>query len=181
MIQGLKRLTLLSGLAILAAAFIIGGCSQNSPLEPNQSQYDLALQSSARGSLPTLLSTTYDAGVVTKDDGGTIEISRDSYTHNFDVPSKSVSSDVIITVKTSLDKIGGRTALVFEFGPDGLKFDIPASLNCQLAEINAAATSGNLYYFDPDLRSWIYQGSNAVKDGIVSFDINHFSKYAISD
>jgi hypothetical protein len=47
--------------------------------------------------------------------------------------------------------------------------------------LNALARSAKLYYFDPKIGDWVLQAELAVKDGVVIFEIYHFSKYAISD
>jgi hypothetical protein len=39
----------------------------------------------------------------------------------------------------------------------------------------------NLFWFNPDTGAWeVEQRSEADKNGVVEFEINHFSKYAIS-
>ena len=176
----LRKLTLLSGLALLATVFIISGCSDNSPLRPVQPQI-VPSSLIAIDSSPISVTLTSDSSLISKDLGGAIEIARDSYVHVFEVQAGALAVDTEITVKSSKETIYGKSMIVFEFGPDGLVFSKAASLQFQMAELNARAVSGKLYYYDPRLKSWVYQGSSAVNSGVVSFGISHFSKYAISD
>ena len=72
---------------------------------------------------------------------------------------------------------------MFEFGPDGLEFSEAAVLEFDVREIdpNAEIAVAKIYYYDPDRKDWTYQGTAGVSNGIASFPIEHFSKYAISD
>lgn len=179
MTKKLRILSISTGIALLAAVFIFAGCSHQSPLEPNVPQsLELAKSASGSGAGNLVVSTSE---LITADAGGVIEIDRENYQHLFKVDPYAVSSDLTISVKTSKEQIGRLTCIVFEFGPDGLVFKSPAELDFQIAELNSSALSGKLYYFDPKLGQWVYQGSADVKDGIVAFPISHFSKYAISD
>jgi len=88
----------------------------------------------------------------------------------------------LITIKSDNDNIKGRKAIIFEFGPEGLVFNNASKLKVDISELNPSATNAKLYYFDPRVGDWVLQGEKRIeKGGIVSFDIYHFSKYAISD
>ena len=181
MSKRLRGFSLVGGLVLLAAIFALSGCSSQSPMESNLPQItDLdRMEPGGRSAEPAQVES--DQELITADDGGKIEIARGDFLHEFKVESGAIGEDVEITVKTYRDKIGSKEVIVFEFGPDGLVFEKPATLEFQIAELNAAALSAKLFYFDPDLKKWIYQGSSGVKDGVAEFAIHHFSKYAISD
>ena len=181
MSKRLRGFSLVGGLVFLAAAFIFLGCSSQSPMESDLPQItDLdRMELGGRSLEPE--EVELDQELITADGGGEIEIERGEYEHEFKVESGAISEDVEITVKTYRDNIGLNEVIVFEFGPDGLVFENAAKLEFQIAELNAAASSANLFYFDPDLKKWIYQDSTGVKHGVAEFPIHHFSKYAISD
>lgn len=179
MVKKLRFMPLSTGIALLAAIFIVAGCSNQSPLEPNVPQsLELAKGFYGASSSNVVVSSSE---LITEDSGGVIEIDRLEYQHLFIVDPHAVDSDVTIDVASSKDKIGRIDCIVFDFAPDGLVFKTPARLDFQMAELNAGATSGKLFYFDPKSSQWVYLGSADVVDGIVEFPISHFSKYAISD
>jgi hypothetical protein len=178
MLKGVRYLWLV---AAVAAVMTIAGCSGDTPLAPTSDQG----QELAR-TMPVLPAVASDVAVaavtyIPAAVGGTIAVDKSGYTHEFDIPARAVSSDQVISVSVKEDKIGDRNAIVFEFGPDGLVFNTPSQLKCAISEINARATSGKLYYYDPKVGDWILQGDAPVVDGVVDFNIYHFSKYAISD
>ena len=179
----LKGISLISGLVLLASILVISGCSNNSPLEPNLPQnvsMDRLLASgTSGGSLDPLV--VDDSELIDKDAGGVIEIEREGYLHLFTVESAALSASTEINVKSWREKILGKDMIVFDFGPDGLVFSISAVLEFEIAELNSKASSAKLYYYDPGLKRWVFQGSSAVSGGVASFDIDHFSKYAIGD
>jgi len=176
----LRSKFVIGGLALVAAVFILSGCSNNSPLEPVVPQTtDMGLLGILSGS-PTLVET-FDVKLISKDLGGTIEIQRNAFVHLFEVPSDAIDDNTVISVKSSAEVILGKNMIVFEFGPDGLVFSKPAVLSFQMAELNARASNGKLYYLDPSSGRWVFLGSSAVAGGIAKFNINHFSKYAIGD
>ena len=176
----LRSVTLISGLILLASVFIITGCSNNSPLEPNQPQ-SLTLDRHFAASESSELTIVSASLLVNKDAGGVIEIERDAYVHLFTVESAALDANTEISVVSSNEKVLGKNMIVFEFGPDGLVFGKSAILDFEIAELNSRALSAKLYYYDPDLKSWVFQGSSAISGGVASFNIDHFSKYAISD
>ena len=97
------------------------------------------------------------------------------------VKPDGVSSDVVISAKVGKTTVGGRTAVEFEFGPEGLVFNEASELEFDIGELNAKATTAKLYYYDPRACQWILQSESQVVKGVVVFDIYHFSRYAISD
>ena len=172
---------MIGGLIVLAALFALNGCSNNTPMEPNLPQSaDMSRLIGMGGSVESTQSVL-DEAVIDADDGGVIDIERDVYLHQFEVPAGAIDEDTKITVESCKGKVGVKDAIIFDFGPDGLLFKKAANLKFEMAELDARASSAKLHYFDPDLSRWVFQKSSLVKNGVAEFPIYHFSKYAISD
>ena len=181
MSKKLRGFSLVGGLIVLAALLTFNGCLNNAPMQPNLPQSaDLSRLIGMGGSLESTQSVL-DEAVIDADDGGVIDIERDAYLHQFEVPAGAIDEDTKITVESYKGKVGVKDAIIFDFGPDGLVFKEPANLKFEMAELDARALSAKLHYFDPDLNRWVFQKSSTVEDGVAEFSIYHFSKYAISD
>jgi len=171
----LRGFSIVSIAVVLAAAMAFTGCSNNSPLAPDP---EFLTKPIVNGVLSTVAVVEK---VISAEDGGLILISRDAYQHSFAVQPNAILADARISVKSTKEKVNGVTAIVFEFGPDGLVFSQAANLNFQMSELNSRAVSAKLYYYDPSAGGWVLQANRSVVSGHVNFDIYHFSKYAISD
>jgi hypothetical protein len=169
------------GVILLAALLVFGGCSNNSPMQPNLPQSSSLDRLVVMGESQMSSQTEMDAAYIEADDGGVIEIARESYVHEFIVDAGAIDGDTEITVKSWQDKIGAKDVIIFEFGPDGLVFSKAAHLRFEMAELNERAASAKLHYYDPVKGKWILQESAQVDNGVAEFPIYHFSKYAISD
>jgi hypothetical protein len=183
MIRKLRGFEGVGGMAVifLVALLVFGGCSNNSPMQPNLPQSTGLDKLIATGDPLQFSQPVMDAAYIDADDGGVIEIARESYIHEFVVDAGALGENTEITVKSWRDKISAGDVIVFEFGPDGLVFSKAAHLRFEIAELNERAASAKLYHFDPDRKNWILQESSQVDNGIAEFPIYHFSKYAISD
>jgi hypothetical protein len=181
MSKRLRSFSLVGGLVVLAALLAFNGCSNNAPTEPNLPHSTDLSRLIPLGEPLESHQSVFDETDIEADVGGVIDIEREDYLHQFEVDAGAIDEDTQITVESYRDKIGGKEVVVFDFGPDGLVFKPAANLKFEIAELNARALSAKLFYFDPDLKKWIYQGSSAVNGGIAEFAIHHFSKYAISD
>jgi len=181
MSKRLKSFSLVGGLIVLAVLLAFNGCSNNAPMEPNLPQSADLSRLVPLGEPLESHQSVFDEAVVKADDGGVIDIEREDHLHQFVVGAGAIDEDTQITVESYRDKIGSKEVVVFDFGPDGLVFKPAANLKFEIAELNARALSAKLFYFDPDLKEWVCQGSSAVKDGVAEFPIYHFCKYAISD
>lgn len=167
----------LLAVAALASIVVITGCSHESILAPDSGQ-ETSLNRSLPVELYTAVSVSQD---ISASDGGVIAISKDGYNHAFIVAKDGLDADATISAKVESEYINGKKAVVFEFGPDGLVFNEASKLEFDIGAINVKATSAYLYYFDPKVGEWVLQSAQRVDKGLVTFDINHFSKYAISD
>lgn len=177
MLRALKGLSLFGVLAVVLTLFFVVGCS-NTPLQPEVPE----VQQLELGRSPIPMATsTYDQELIEADEGGKIDIERDAYGHEFSVPKDALEATTLITVKSSAEEIFGKSVIVFEFGPDGLVFNKAATLKFEMAELNADASSAKIFYYNPLKKRWEYQASAVVIGGHADFNIDHFSKYAISD
>lgn len=181
MSKRLRGFSLIGGLIVLAALLAFNGCSNNAPMQPNLPQSADLNKLIGMGGLPESTQSVLDEAVIDADEGGVIDIERDIYLHQFEVPAGAIDEDTKITVESYEGKVGTKDAVIFDFGPDGLVFKEPANLKFEMAELDAKALSAKLHYFDPDLSRWVFQKSSLVKNGVAEFPIYHFSKYAISD
>jgi hypothetical protein len=198
MMKALKSLSLFGGLAVVLTLFLVVGCSNKSPVQPFYPDPDnspvqtvdpdppelgkiLPGDMSGSGWDPSVIEE-FDSKLINKTTGGTIEIDRDGYAHEFEVQAGALDENTLITIRSINEDVMGEEMIVFDFGPDGLEFSQPSKLRFEMAELNAFASAGYLYYYDPVRKKWNLQSSvNVGVSDVVEFDIDHFSKYAISD
>ncbi len=182
--RALRGLSLFGGLAVVLTLFFVIGCSNNTPVQPTgPSPIDLgrSLQLSGGNNYEMTGTVVYDSTYIEQSVGGTVEIKRDAYLHEFVVEPDAIEESTLITVRSVDEVILGKTMILFEFGPDGLEFIKSAILRFDTGELREEAFIAKLYYLDPEEEKWVYQYSVEVQDGIAEFEIDHFSKYAISD
>lgn len=190
-----RGFTLLSIIAVLVVGLVFSGCSNNTPLGPDSNVEQSSLN---RTALPLGGSTTTESKDVGGDDldlivaievekqicaakGGKIDIVDNSYEHLFTIQANAIPSDTLITIAKTHEAVYGNESAVFEFGPAGLVFSSSSVLEFEMAELDSSATTAKLYYYDPTDEEWDLQDTQSVVNGTVSFDIDHFSRYAISD
>lgn len=185
--RALKGFSLFGGLAVVLTLFLVIGCSNYTPLQPdvpNPLQSGKLTAFSSKGGEESLKSIeTYDSEYIEVSKGGEIEVERGEYIHNFVVAANSIPQDTLITIRTENEEILGKEMILFEFGPDGLEFSESAVLRVNMAELapGTEMAKANLYYFDPEEDGWINVETVDVVDNIAEFHVDHFSKYAISD
>ena len=182
--RALKCLSLFGGLAVVLTLLFVIGCSNNSPVRPDvpdPTELGLSSSLSSGGELTLYKIEEYDSALVSKTTGGTVDIDRDIYHHEFFVDSNAIDETTLITVRSVNEMILGKEMIVFEFGPDGLEFKTPATLGFEMSELSEEAAVAKLYYYDSLKKKWAYQTSVNVVNDIANFNIDHFSKYAISD
>lgn len=181
--RAFKCISLFAGLAVVLTLLFVIGCSNNSPVRPDiPDPTESGLSSLSLGGVLTLNSfEEFDSALVSKTTGGTIDIDRDIYHHEFFVDSNAIDETTLITVRSVNEMILGKEMILFEFGPDGLEFRKSAILSFDMTELSEEAAVAKLYYYDPIKKKWAYQTSVNVVNDIANFNIDHFSKYAISD
>ncbi|MCP4582923.1 MAG: hypothetical protein GY839_15035 [candidate division Zixibacteria bacterium] len=176
----LRGFSKLGAFVLLIAVLAFAGCSDNNLLGPDQtktSQLDKPLQDPVPNTNIGVVEVEKEVSALTGDE---ISLDRGDYNHAFVVKPLALDKDELITIKSDKEDVLGG-ALTYEFGPAGLVFNESSKLEIEIAELNPRARSAKLYYLDPKTDQWVLQAEKTVRKGVVSFDINHFSKYAISD
>ncbi|MCP4582924.1 MAG: hypothetical protein GY839_15040 [candidate division Zixibacteria bacterium] len=181
----LTGFTKLGAVVFLLAALTFAGCSDNSVLGPQEnetSHLDRSAAQSGGGDLTIAsIGELETAKVIYARTGGVVPIHREDYHHAFVVKPLALNKSKLITVKSNKEEVNGKSALTLEFGPAGLVFDEASDLKVDMSEINPNAKNAKLYYYDPAVGDWVLYGESPVRRGVATFDIHHFSKYAISD
>jgi len=178
MVRRLNGITILSSMVLLAAIVVIVGCSGKTPLNPADNPNSLN-----RLATPTTLVATdlvEAEKLISADLDDSISIIKNYKVHKYVVPEGALDVSTVIDVKAFSDKVNDKKAIIFEFGPEGLIFNVATKLNIDISELDAGALTVNLYYFDPKANDWVFQGTVPVNNGRAEFNIYHFSKYAIN-
>lgn len=177
MSKRLMSVSLLLGMVAISAFVIISGCSSQNPTGPiSGAPSDLTKITPA---IAPSLAVIDISELISPAHTDTIQILRNTSIDNFIIPAGALDELTNIEVRSYGDYIGTRKVLVYEFGPEGLVFNSATHLNVDITKLKALARTASLYYFDPNINDWVYQGSVAVNGGRVDFSIYHFSKYAI--
>lgn len=111
--------------------------------------------------------------------GGTLELQMRGFKSKLSIPKKALSTDVTITVEGFLVSTPDWDVLLYDFGPDGLVFNLPAALEVDAGQLKDG-TILHLYWLNPASDVWELQEEVVVKGHKIKFDIHHFSKYGIS-
>lgn len=186
MIKG-KKFVFAACFALLVGLFILGGCD-NGPPTMSQQETSQAIGLAHWGGdcwpdrpdQPDLQEVVPNQALISSAAGGTIAIGSGYRPTKFIVPAGALDSDTQISIVTSRDRLFWKPCVIFEFGPDGLVFRKPVTLDADMSDINPYARFAKLYYYSPQRHEWIFQGIRPVEKGRVKFAISHFSKYAIS-
>ncbi|MCD6161778.1 MAG: hypothetical protein J7K40_05120 [candidate division Zixibacteria bacterium] len=190
-----RSCTLLSIIAVLVVGLVFSGCSNDTPLGPDSNVEQTSLnrmilplggstttQSKGGGVGDLTVVTAVEVDKVIKaSSGGKIDIVDNSYEHLFTIQENAIPTDTLITIAKTHEMVNENESAVFEFGPDGLVFSSSSVLEFEMAELDSSAATAKLYYYDPSDETWDLQDTKSVVDGKVAFDIDHFSRYAISD
>jgi len=173
-----------------AASFIIGaallGCGQTpvgptAPEDPPVTPFDIRQGYVASDLVSVDSSVVWTQGWVTVARGGVVPLGMPGKYHDLIVAPGSVTQDVLIQVKTTTYYYPGQKVVTFDFGPDGLVFSSPAKMKVDASIFGPGKVSSvTLFYFDPLRSEWVIQQVAKVVKSSVTFDIRHFSKYAIS-
>jgi hypothetical protein len=97
-------------------------------------------------------------------------------------PDGAVAEDTEVTAQVWVVLVQGKTQwIAFEFGPS-MEFDVPVMLDVRTNLISDLAFPGGafvLWYLNED--AWMWECSDVAwsRRGSVTFEIEHFSKYAI--
>ena len=180
----------INGLLILAL-FAIIGCGTN-PVQPDL-QADLPALSEvskvAWQNQEDDFNCYESAGLITAADGGLIHLGWGSPKNSLRFEPGSVSEDVVIDITTCIVKGNPQnnfSVIEFDFGPDGLFFSPPAQIVLNAGSLNALRAPRHdgvvrLYFYDPDTDEWFLQQEAEIHRGTVTFEVDHFSKFGVSN
>lgn len=169
-------------LAFSFALFMSFGCSSNSVKVDDQTSgskldylYDSQEEHADRS--PKLIDETVSVASETVGLlGGVLEVTDDAST-TFVVPVGALLRPVEISIVATEFKTPLGSVFLYQCGPEGTKFKVPAKLSQRVPE---GQDEASLYYFNEATRVWELQEVAKVKDGVATFNIKHFSKYGIS-
>jgi hypothetical protein len=166
-------------LAVLAVMVFAVGCGNNS------TPVDYIYENPQVDKLPHFLEKPADATEVSQymdaEVGGDIEFECDNGDHEFQVAAGSLPGSCTIEISAWTKLYQGDKVLRLNFAPSGLEFDPSAQLVVDVVPLWGEETSLNLYWYDPQDEEWEFQEAAAVDvNGIATFGVDHFSKYAIS-
>ncbi len=181
--------------AFAASILLLSGCG-DTPMSPTGGEQALgALQyfDSHHGDLLTN-DTTAAAGkllgglirnvlyaldyLLVGDDGGLLSVELGTNTATFEIPVEALNRSTLIVMNAVQTPTPWGEVTVFDFGPDGLVFEKPATLSLETSRANGSEL--RLFWWNESTQRWDLQESCVVRDGRVSFSIHHFSKYGIS-
>lgn len=112
-------------------------------------------------------------------DGGTLELQMRGFKSKFKVPKNAVRGDVLFSVEGLLCATPFGDVLLYDFGPDGLTFNVPCELEVDAGQLKDH-TLLSLFWLNPANDRWEFQQQVEVNGHKLKFEINHFSKYGIS-
>lgn len=173
-------------LAVSLALFMFVGCSSNSVNNDEQNPIDPKInflyetvdagQNYAAPPLFELLDVA--ASKVIGIAGGTVEIALSGGSAaQFAVPAGALIKPVEISLNVRKFATPRGPIFLYDCGPDGTQFKIPAKLSQPMP---AGQEYAFLYYFNEVTKAWEFQEAVKVKQGVATFSIKHFSKYGIS-
>lgn len=190
----------MTGFVALAATFLFAGCGQETSGlvapggnggDPGALQYVLdnygdpfAHETDADGSGLTPLGKTFklkvdgDSATIGVD-GGTLEMQMRGFKSKLKIPKNALSADVVISVEGVLVSTPFCEVLLYDFSPDGLVFNLPASLEVDAGKLEKGTTF-NLFWWNPDTSAWEFQQECVVDHHKIEFEVHHFSKYGIA-
>ncbi len=175
-----------AGLSALLIVILAISCGNKSPTAFDNQQ-DLAITTELldnilakpAGDPPPLLVQTASSQI-TVDSGGELLLPAFGKNTGLFVARNSVSRNVRMKVTGELWNASGKNIATFDFWPEGVVFDRPASLIIDGKHFTGSGELTLLWYDGPG-KKWVYQATGEIKNGVAEFEIHHFSKYAISD
>lgn len=200
MVEKTKLVSKIGGLTaiIFLSIILLASCSDNSIT--NESPVDLDLEAintvelakqieSDNPGMAKVESGTY---VVDKTEFG-FEISGDEYTASFtldgqditiDVPEKAFDKNkwgdrLYIYIRAEKWETSSGSVYYYDCNPGGVEFTNPLLL--QQPYSNKTSSSSQNLYWKNDVNVWVVEDADKIENGKATFEIHHFSKYAIAD
>lgn len=171
------------------------GCSNNSPLSSDDENSDLAAINAvdavknlnpldrrllAKGDPTTYLIDSVTVSHEIEKDDFTIELELDKIEIEFNVPEDAIDDDEVDEIIIFGEKWQTPDGIVYYYtcSPSGLVFKEPITLDQPLEN---SSYKEDMYWYNPALLRWQLEDTAKVINRIATFDIEHFSRYAISD
>ncbi|HEX9751594.1 MAG TPA: hypothetical protein VGB22_09965 [candidate division Zixibacteria bacterium] len=111
--------------------------------------------------------------------GGTLNFDFGEESATLTIPAGALRLLTMVTGTATHVDLRILDVYIFDFGPDGLTFQKPATLTLETGQ--AEGTLRRLWWLNPATGSWEYQQTAFVDaHGKISFEIHHFSKYGIN-
>lgn len=171
-------LPLIPGMVTVLA--LLTGCGQSETVDPIASvsdpQFVVDLEPAAAigatGNDPGGFETTAaQSKFIRASKGGTVQIGRYTLT----IPPNALGNNQTYEIRYDLSD----PRVVFELYPHGASFNVPVSIDVNMAGTDAANYDDvTLYWFDESLDQWVDVGGTWNKStGILTQQLNHFSQY----
>lgn len=119
-----------------------------------------------------------DASVVTPRSGGRVELQLETGLSDLFIPPGAVRVPVLVTALAVQVATPFGSVTLYDFGPNGLRFQAPARLTLEVNVPDGSQLS--LSWYNPVTKRWEVQESGVVRNGRISFSVRHFSKYGIA-
>lgn len=159
--------------AISISLALVSSCSQNAvaPIQDNPDQP--ALGGEGHGPI-----TDITVSGLIGPDGGLLQVRlKGSLPTVFRFPKGALKVSTLITIRVYRAQMGSDSLDAYDCGPDGTVFDVPVEVTVPMPSRQDTAS---LFYFNETSMQWELQESSHVNNGVVKFNLYHFSKYGIS-
>lgn len=172
-------------LASLLVIFAVS-CGYKSPTatcEQQDQTIPFALLNNSFNKVTTLLDISISetsVEMIPAESGGEILFPKFGNNTGLFIPPYSLPKKTKISATAELLRVLGKNVIRFDFGPDQLIFESPAILTVDGKHFTGSGDI-SLFWLNPDTGFWQLQARGTIENGVGSFEIDHFSKYAISD
>jgi hypothetical protein len=120
--------------------------------------------------------------MITAADGGEVALAEAGV--KLSIPAGALAADTMISAevisKSGLMDAEQLAGNVVEFGPDGLQFDAPVTLELEVGDANIPDDAEvSLAWFDVKAKQWVDLPGSKLEGGTVSAETTHFTVFAI--
>lgn len=117
--------------------------------------------------------------------GGTMTFDDFDYDCSVTFPEGAVDGWISFTAELTGYNTWSGVIYMFQFGPEGTVFNVPVEIVMDAAALtdgdpDCELGGADLWYWDPVRRRWLLIDYDMnIDDGLLSFQLEHFSRYAI--
>jgi len=175
-------------LVVALGVAIISGCGKLAPLSPDtQQEYEQLTTTQSVESKWGVNSDFSSSPGMIGNGADTIFFNLFGFSSRFIVKEDSKSLPVKVACKQSAQRTNQGMRYVYDFGPDGLRFNPAAILDLEMRALDydnpdpsRPFAKGALYWWDQRRSEWVFlREIQPNGEGRVAFNIDHFSKYSI--